>query len=875
MEKNTKHLPFIKNSISEFLTSSAVSSEDIRKFFPEDKIHDDFISCFINRKNYLNDIFDSLNSNEQNLILISGFQGTGKTTLIRSVEAVLEENVLCFYYKCSQITNQDDIILNFYRYLHRYFLKDPEFTRTYKSFGNQSIDERLINYLKSLKRPLLVVIDGFENILKDKSETIDRELNNFINYILATPFVKVIISGRKLPLELKTGRNNIMSHRLGGLGETDALMLLNNSNIDCSESTLYQLYEISRGYPESMKLFISAVKHLKLNAFDIIKDYTSSDDGFEDYIVKKIYDNIADSSRNLTWHLSIIRNYIDMAAIKNLHLSENPEDTAQYLQERMILTSNADEYYIKKSLKEYVYKTVPYSEKIKIHKYWHELYSEQISKKLEDRFFSISRKLLHSEQYYHYICLTKLDKNFSLDNNQKIQYMTDSHLVSLYKLKDSETTSDMPAVDNVRQTEASKEMHIQNTSPYNDVYVDADLTIELTEEEKLLLNDESTDKKSDSEELYTVLEPDISTEQELKSTNIEDFRDYYLNMANGPISSDKVDFVLTNLKKAYEVSENIDDTASLANISFSIANVLREVNKLDDAIEYYNKAYQMFAGLNDNSNAVQTVLNIANIYSDCFKHDLALQYYHKILDNTDSKIPEKTHIEALMGVGEIYDYREDLDFALRFYKEAYEQAMKIADEEMKAVVCFKLALVHDDMKNFDKALEFYKRSNEICSNYEKNPNLSSSYANIAAIYEEIDDKSQAKEYYLKSLEIDTKMNSWEDQYKTLSRLGNLYFESGNITNAFDNFHRELAIAKKINDPYFIAMSFLDIGDLYFYLKNYEKAVKAFILARKTIGNTISTDSKEKIERRFRHVISEISEAKFNAILKSMTKQDLV
>lgn len=868
-----KQLPFVKNSIDNLLATSDLSVEDIRGLFPDEKVQETLITCLSNRKDHIKDIFDSLNSKDQNLILVSGFQGTGKTTLIKSVEVSLEDNVLCFYYESSPITNLDDVILSLYRYLHRYFIKDPEYTRTDKGFGNQSIDEKLIGYLKSLKRPLLIVIDGFENIMKEKFDDIDRELNHFINYLLDKPFIKLIISGRRLPVSLKSGKDNVLSIRLGGLDEAEALRIL-QSNVDSPENTLYQLYEISRGYPESLMLFISAVNKHKIDAFDLIKDYALSSDGFEDYIYKKIYDNIPDSIRSFTWYLALIRHYIDAVAISKLNLVDNTEETLEYLRDCMVITPSKGTYYIKQSLKEQIYKTIPFSEKIKIHKFWHELYSEQITKKLEERFLPISRKLLHSEQYYHYICLTKLDKNFSLDNNNKIQYVTDSHLVALYSLKESESEIEV-SEQNEKKQESVEQSNLNSQSPSTEVYTDSDLAIELTEEEKLLLNEESTESGPDISVGNSPEEQDINISQVFNSNNYEDFKDYYLNISNSQMSEEKTEQVINNLKKAYETSENSSDLLSQANISFSIANILREVNKLDEAVDYYNRAYQIFAGINDNLNAFQAVLNMAQIYSDSFKHDTALQYYYRILENTGFDIPEKIYIEALVGIGEIHDYREELDFALNFYKEAYDRAMKIADEEIRATVCFKLALVYDDMKNFDKALQFYKRSIEICSDYLKNPNLSSSYANMAAIYEEIDDKSQAKEYYVKSLEVDTKMNSWEDQYKTLSRLGNIYFENGNINNAFDSFKRELAVAKMINDPYFVAMSFLDIGDLYFYLKNYEKAVKAFILARKTIGNTISTDSKEKIERRFRHVISEISETRFNEILKSLSKKDSI
>jgi len=867
MEKPVKTMQFIRKAINNLITTSEVSSDVVRKVFADEKIFENFVYCFTNRKSYLTDIFDSLNSKNQNLILINGFQGTGKTTLVKVVEASLEENVLCFYHEFSQISNLDDIILSLYRYLKKYNAKDPEYARTNKLIGNQSIDERLINYLKTLKRPLVIILDGFENIFKIKSDSVDNELHNFINFLLSIEHIKLIISGRKIPLAFKTDKDTTLTLRLGGLDENDALQILEDSNIDCSQSTLSQLVEISRGYPESMMLFISAVKVAKLDAFDILKEYARSDDCFEEYIVKKIYDNIPDYAKKLSWHFAVIRHYIDLETLKKLNLADDTEKSIVCLSSSHVLTSNSGVYYIKKALKEYIYKKIPYTEKISIHKYWHELYAEQLARKLDERYFSISRKLLHSEQYYHYICLTKLDKNFNINSSNKIKYMSDTHLAPLYTAKDNESDAEKnPSYKNGNPSDNAEV--IKSESSYNDIYTESDLTIELTDEEKSLL-DGSVEMPDNTPEITD----DISEQVQQKPENVDDLRDYYLNNAQIQISDDKADYILTNLKKAYEISNNLQDSFSLANISTSIANVLKETDKLDEAVEYYNKAYRLFSGLNDNINAAQTILNLANIYNECYKHDIALQYYHRIIDNGNLKFPEKTYIEALIGIGEIHDYREELNLALRFYKEAYDKAISIDDEVIKSTVCFKLALAYDDMKDTGNALHFYIKSIEISSDYGKNPNLSSAYANIAAIYEEMNDKNQAKEYYLKSLKIDKTLNNWEDQYKTLSRLGNIYFENGNIKEAFYSFQRELAIAKSLNDPYLKAMSFLDLGDLYFYLKNYPKAVKAFILARKTIGNTISTDSKEKIERRFRQVISEINEEKFNEIIKSIQKKE--
>ena len=45
------------------------------------------------------------------------------------------------------------------------------------------------------------------------------------------------------------------------------------------------------------------------------------------------------------------------------------------------------------------------------------------------------------------------------------------------------------------------------------------------------------------------------------------------------------------------------------------------------------------------------------------------------------------------------------------------------------------------------------------------------------------------------------------------------------------------------------------------------------MARKSIGKTISTDSKEKIDRRFKQVMNEIGEPGFNAIIENLKRKN--
>ena len=163
---------YVKNNIINKLMFSINSLENVesqlKDFLNLDFIPKETLYTYINRREYLNDLFTALNSAEYKLVLLGGFQGTGKTQLIKSALLALEDNVLDFYYEYNLSSNLDDIILSLYGYLDKQLGKDDEYIRLKSDCKIPSIDKKLICYLKNLNRPLLITIDGFENCINDE-----------------------------------------------------------------------------------------------------------------------------------------------------------------------------------------------------------------------------------------------------------------------------------------------------------------------------------------------------------------------------------------------------------------------------------------------------------------------------------------------------------------------------------------------------------------------------------------------------------------------------------------------------------------------------------------------------------------------------------
>jgi len=552
--------------------SSNITNDDIKTFFPE-KMPENAYFAFVNRKEYLKEIFFALNSNNIKLLFLSGFQGTGKTELIHLINHSLQENILSFYYECSEITNLDDIILGLYSYLHKFIEKNTENIRADKHLAVKSIDEKLINLLKNLKLPIVIIFDGFEHLTEDRLNLSDSELLKFINFLLSLSGVKLVISGRKVPSSgFNIGDNNILKIKLGGIQEDDTIKILNHRNIQASEQTISQIHRVTRGYPENIHWIVCISNILHVSPFEIIQEYASKKESFEDFISKKAYQALTDEYKNITWILATIRHSVTKNLLNQLNPSFFPDESLKYLVNNMVITCNNNFYYIKSNLKDIIYNNIPLHEKVRIHKLLHEVYAEQIPKKINDRIIKISRKLLHSEQYHHYMRYTKPGLEIQTVSNKRyysdptdykssLTIQTESHIENEY----STIKDDAEKTEEKNRILKDSNQHDKNLSQQHNMEilyktVDDNLSIDLTEEEKALLEDVTIEQQTEKSDNKTPIE-NSGPEKEPVINNIEssilpeDIIEELLNNARIFQNDKKYDLALKNFNKTVSLLE--------------------------------------------------------------------------------------------------------------------------------------------------------------------------------------------------------------------------------------------------------------------------------------------------------------------------------
>lgn len=863
-----------KNNVIKALNSSGDFHKELDSFFKDtikvSNVPNEIKNTFLFRKDNITEILRALNSNKQNLYLLGGFQGTGKTTFLKSVELAIDSNIMFFYYECSFISNLDDMILALYNYLVQFSFKETKLSRFGKT--NQSIDEKLINILNNIDRPLVIVLDGFENILKDYSEIKDYELKKFLDFILSIQYTKLILAGKKVPaLSFKNVKANPLTIRLGGLEKEECSTILKNYGIILSESIINGILETTRGYPENIKLFATAVNMFKILPSDILRECNEFDDSFESYIFQKIYTQIPDHCKEIVNLLATIHHPVNIQVLDNFKLFNELKQSIKYLKQISVLSENNGEFYIKDYFKNIIYTEIPEDEKLKLHSALHELYKDQIDKPLKERILSISKNLLYSEKYHHYNILTKVKKKQKPESPQQNPMLISSYYNNKYDL------TYLPKNVNEIVTSKSEDTG-QSTkkTPSPKIYEDnLVFGIGLTEEEMSLLDEEfifEGQLVKETEEEQKKQESKENNNAESLEKTPEILKTEYLNYAKNLEAQGKAESAINYYKKAANILTDLREFSTVAELHIKIAELYNRINKQELNIEYLLKAISLYTNINDLTNVALLIFKIAESYNSHYKHEMALKYFYMIL-NTDYPVPENLETKALVGIGDIYDYRKDYNMALKFYLKALDKVRFYDDIETKCVLSFKAALIYDEISKVDKALIFYQKSLDFSKDPRLNQFLSAVYSNMAVIYEEIGKKSQAIKFYIKSLEVDKELNYYEGQYKTLSILANIYFEQGNKEKTLYYLSEGIHSAKLSGDEYCIAMSYLDIGDYYLSQKVYSKAIISFIKAKKAIGQVISTDSKEKIDRRFKQIIMEIGEKEFNRILEGFRKKN--
>ena len=727
------------------------------------------------------------------LLLVNGFMGTGKIYVVNQALSFLKDDVITLKYNCFETTILDDILLeffdNFKRLTAQNIIQIPK-ART------ENFTQKINAYFDSISKPVLIVINSFEQILKDNKQ----EILNFFSHITKSGKVKIIVISRKFDYE---DFNNIDYEKVSVTALEKGIFekYLKSEDIKQIGPLSDELYKYSRGYFFYTSLAVKIMQIRKLGLTDFLSGYTKSFLSFNDFILREALSLVDPVSGHLVRFLTLMRHPVNISLLKTLNLYD--ADKIAYFTDNLVLTREGSMIYLQDYYKIIAENSIAENIAVKIHKNCVELYNTQLPLKPLERDLLISRQTMRKEIEYHSLFIPKKPV-LPQKTVQEIQ----------------------PAEKKIYQeiTPAKQEKD-ENLKKISFIFA--------SEEDETVI----MDKIANSINKFV----DISNQQnkaleEIKNLSLVNL----INLAKQEEQKFNYQKVVMIYQKALTMNTDDDYYTFLPLLYTKLAQNFNKMSDWFNALKYFELAVEFYVSTGDTEKINECKYEIANIYYITFKRDRAENILNEVLDEDISpnlKIKSKLLLANITG---------------NSIKEALPASVSGIEKNVLAELYFKYALNCDEDCDIENAVKYYKKCVETSQDPNINLYLSSALSNLASIYDENGKSDLAVKYLQESLRLDELKQNYNGIYVSSMKLAEINSYKA-PEKSLEYLKKAKACAVELNETFYIASSDVALGDFYYKRKDYKNALSYYNSAHKLALNNFTKDNIMKIELRINDI----------------------
>ena len=798
---------------------------------------------------------------------ITGFSGVGKSEILKFTPALLE-NSLFFCFDCFQSACIDDIIFSLYRYFTT--IKSVKIQHLVKKVFTQkrSIDERVIDLLTDFPVNFVIAFDSFENFINKNTDRLPHEISKFLDFLVSQENIKVVTASPAASFEIIKKYPFSKTLRLDSLDYNRFLELKQDLKGQEGDVPLESIFDETMGIPRNIRAFFRIAKDDDIKEF-FNKAKTQKIE-FNTYIAAHLVNKLEQKELETLYFLAALRHPVAKETMDFILPDENKKIFAALMKTAFVYNFDG-QLNVKDFFKSHIETKLSKSYKAKVHSAIIEFYEKEIPLKHFERNIKLSRTTLRNELAHH----ARLGENKKSNEIAMRASMLNSDVIMFNDNKTlplrTEDTEPYKKDSAEKVFQQAQSLALQNIGAHNISH--EVIGAEFNDEERKLLYEEAKElqiedekKRPKEEKRKKTIIDEVPIEVDFKKSKIIKSANYYklLNKAVDEEGSKKFEKAKELYLKAVEACPHKDKELY---IHTRIANCNTKLKKRTEAMDALKKAYSIAAELDDNKKIAYVILNIARTLHAFNEYVLAEQHYNDFLDmDILRELPRGQLLFALLSFGDLYIDMNKEESALTIYQTALKQAG--VNNPVLNEIYFKIALTFDNMGKIRQAKEFYERGAEkilVKEDYDKY--YSESCTNLGLMYAEEGDYAKAFELLNKAYENDKKFNELESVVQSVSKIAGIYFDLKDYKSAQKYYYEKLKVAKELNTPYLLASAYLDVGDVYIRTNNLAKALRAFVLAKKSIGGEISTDSKVKIDRRIEFIKGKLSAKEFETVMR--------
>ncbi len=667
-----------------------------------------------NNKSQIEKIGEFLQSKTP-LLLVSGFMGTGKNSVV--THALNGSSGIILEYNCFETTVLDDVLLSFFdnfKKLEIQGLIEPP------KIKSDNFTQKIDAYFSTIETPLTIVIDSFEEVLKDNR----REILNFIFHL--PKHIKVIIIARVFNLE-DFADKDYESVAVRALEKSIFDKYLRASGIKIPEILSEELYKYTRGYYLYTTFAIKVMQMKNHTPTDFMSNYNKSLMSYNEFIMREMLSLVDPVSGHLFRFLTLMRHPVPVKLLQTLNLY-NEMRTNYFVQNKLLVNIN-NQIYLEDYFKTVNATTISDSMAVKIHKGCIELYETQLPLKPLERDLIVSRRTIRAEIEYHSMFVPR----------------------KIVAAVEQEVEHETPVVE-----EAPKAVQ------------DLSFIFE-TEESTEALNAIA----GKIEDFVRISDEEAQEREAVNKMGVAEL----INFAKMQEAKFAYPKAVTLYQRALLMDEDDEYYMFLPTMLTRLAQVHRNLSNWYDALKHYEAACEFYQSAGDEIKANDMKLEIARIYYDTFKSDKAKALLEKIIqaapdnlgaylllidlsdapgrylaralkiDSTDKRLLAELYFKQALYLDEQDEKKE----AVGFYKKSIE-----TDETKYAASAYaNIAGIFEEVGEIELAIKALLEALRADESKGNKDGIYISAMKLGALYS---DKQKASVYYQKALDCAQELN---------------------------------------------------------------------------------------------------------------------